>query len=160
MSQIWFRAIGNSLKNLRSGFSLGSSILIENRQFSFSLHALIPSFHDRSILHPRAFMHLRSIKFKFLGLLLLTGCATIVPTADLNKQPLNQAVQVKGKVITIAPMIKQVAYEVQDDRGTIWILTKKQPPTLDSEVAVTGKVKFESIQAEGEEWGERYLEEE
>jgi RecJ-like exonuclease len=91
--------------------------------------------------------------------LFLTSCAAIVPTSDLSKQALDQSVQIKGKVITVAPMINQVAYEVQDDRGTVWILTKKQPPKLDTEISVTGKVKFESIQAEGQEWGDRYLEE-
>lgn len=89
----------------------------------------------------------------------LTSCASTIPSSDLQKQPLNQSVQVKGKVITVAPMINQSAYEIQDDRGTVWILTKKQPPKLDSEVTATGKVKFESIQVEGEELGDRYLEE-
>jgi RecJ-like exonuclease len=98
-------------------------------------------------------------KFKILLLLFLTGCAATIATSDLQNQPLDQSVQVKGKVITVAPMINQSAYEVQDDRGTVWILTKKQPPKLDSEVSATGKLKFESIQVEGEEIADRYLEE-
>ncbi len=98
-------------------------------------------------------------KFKFLLLLFLTSCAATVPIADISQKPLDQSIQVKGKVITVAPMINQSAYELQDDRGTVWILTKKQPPKLDSEVTATGKVKFESIQVEGEELADRYLEE-
>jgi hypothetical protein len=98
-------------------------------------------------------------KFKILLLLVLTGCAATIATSDLQNQPLEQPVQVKGKVITVAPMINQSAYEIQDDRGTVWILTKKQPPKLDSEVSATGKLKFESIQVEGEEIADRYLEE-
>ncbi len=94
-----------------------------------------------------------------LLVLFLTSCAATVPIANFNNQPLGQSVQVKGKVITVAPMINQSAYEIQDDRGTVWILTKKQPPKLDSEVSVTGKVKFESIPVEGEELADRYLEE-
>jgi RecJ-like exonuclease len=106
------------------------------------------------------FLRLARSKIKILLLtLFLTSCAAIVPTAELKNQLLGQSIQVKGKVITVAPMINQAAYEIQDDRGTVWILTKKQPPKLDSEVSVTGKVKFESIPVEGEELADRYLEE-
>ncbi len=96
---------------------------------------------------------------KFLLLIFLTSCAATIPSSDLQNQPLGQSVQIKGKVITVAPMINQAAYEIQDDRGTVWILTKKKPPQLDSETTATGKVKFESIQVEGEELADRYLEE-
>ncbi len=109
---------------------------------------------------PRLTRSLKRSQIKTLLLtLFLTSCAATIPSSDLQNQPLDQSVQVKGKVITVAPMINQSAYELQDDRGTVWILTKKQPPKLDSEVTATGKVKFESIQVEGEELADRYLEE-
>lgn len=108
--------------------------------------------------HPRRPLQRSQTKTLLLALL-LTSCAATIPSSDVRNQPLDQSVQVKGKVITVAPMINQSAYELQDDRGTVWILTKKQPPKLDSEVTATGKVKFESIQVEGEELADRYLEE-
>ena len=92
-----------------------------------------------------------------LGTIALTSCAPTVSTSTIQSQSLDQSVQIKGKVITVAPMIKQVAYEVQDGAGSIWVMSQKQPPKLDSEVNATGKVKFESIQVEGQEIAERYI---
>ena len=92
-----------------------------------------------------------------LGTIALTSCAPTVSTSTIQTQPADQSVQVKGKVITVAPMIKQVAYEVQDSSGSIWVMSQKQPPKLDSEISTTGKVKFESIQVEGQEIAERYI---
>lgn len=92
-----------------------------------------------------------------LGTIALSSCAPTVSTATIQTQPPDQAVQVKGKVITVAPMINQVAYEVQDSSGAIWVISQKQPPKLDSEISIAGKVKFESIQVEGQEIAERYI---
>lgn len=92
-----------------------------------------------------------------LGTIALTSCAPTVSTSNIQSQSPDQSVQIKGKVITIAPMIKQVAYEVQDGEGSIWVMSQKQPPKLDSEISTTGKVKFESIQVEGQEIAERYI---
>lgn len=92
-----------------------------------------------------------------LGTIALSSCAPTVSTSTIQIQPLGKTVEVKGKVITVAPMINQVAYEVQDSVGSIWVISQKQPPKLDSEISVAGKVKFESIQVEGQEIAERYI---
>ena len=92
-----------------------------------------------------------------LGTIALSSCAPMVSTSTIQTQPADQQVQVKGKVITVAPMINQVAYEVQDSGGSIWVMSQKQPPKLDSEISTRGKVKFESIQVEGQEIAERYI---
>ncbi len=92
-----------------------------------------------------------------LGTIALSSCAPTVPTSSIQTQPADQQVQVKGKVITVAPMINQVAYEVQDSGGSIWVMSQKQPPKLYSEISIAGKVKFESIQVEGQEIAERYI---
>ena len=92
-----------------------------------------------------------------LGTIVLSSCAPTVSTSTIQTQPVDQQVQVKGKVITVAPMINQVAYEVQDSDGSIWVISQKQPPRLDTEISTTGKVKFESIQVEGQEIAERYI---
>lgn len=92
-----------------------------------------------------------------LGTIALSSCAPTVSISTIQSQPADQQVQVKGKVITVAPMINQVAYEVQDSGGSIWVMSQKQPPRLDTEISTTGKVKFESIQVEGQEIAERYI---
>ena len=92
-----------------------------------------------------------------LGTIALSSCAPTVSTSTIQTQPPGQTVELKGKVITVAPMINQVAYEVQDSAGSIWVISQKQPPKLDSEISIAGKVKFESIQVEGQEIAERYI---
>lgn len=92
-----------------------------------------------------------------LGTIALSSCAPTVSTSTIQTQLPGQTVQVKGKVITVAPMINQVAYEVQDSAGSIWVMSPKQPPQLNSEVSIVGKVKFESVQVEGQEIAERYI---
>jgi RecJ-like exonuclease len=92
-----------------------------------------------------------------LGTIALSSCVPTVSTSTIQTQPLGQTVEVKGKVITIAPMINQVAYEVKDSAGSIWVMSQKQPPKLDSEISIVGQVKFESIQVEGQEIAERYI---
>lgn len=83
-----------------------------------------------------------------------TEITTITPQAA------EQTVTVRGKVITIAPLINQAAYEVQDAQGnSIWVLTRGKAPQLQSEVNATGKVKFESIAVDGIELAQVHLEE-
>ncbi len=91
---------------------------------------------------------------------ILTSCAPTVEISNLSPQSANQSVQVTGKVVTIAPMINQSAYEIQDKAGnTIWILTKKTPPKVESEVTASGKVKFDSIAPDNLEIAQVYIEE-
>ncbi len=96
----------------------------------------------------------------FMGSLVLTSCAPTVEISSLTPQSIHQSVQVTGKVITIAPMINQSAYELQDKNGnSIWILTRKTPPKIESEVTASGKVKFDSIVEETLELAQIYIEE-
>jgi hypothetical protein len=65
-------------------------------------------------------------------------------------------VVVAGRVVTIAPLIGRVAYEVQDATGTIWVLAP-QAPAANSEVKVHGTLRFESVKIENQETGEVYI---
>jgi hypothetical protein len=95
-----------------------------------------------------------------VGSLVLTSCAPTVEISSLTPQSANQSVQVTGKVITIAPMLNQVAYELEDKNGnSIWILTRKTPPKVESEVTASGTVKFDSIAQDNLEIAQIYIEE-
>lgn len=92
--------------------------------------------------------------------LILASCSPLVEISSLTPQSVNQSVQVTGKVITIAPMVNQAAYELQDKNGhSIWILTRKTPPKVESEVTASGTVKFESIAQDNFELAQVYIEE-
>ncbi|OUC13707.1 MAG: hypothetical protein B0A82_15495 [Alkalinema sp. CACIAM 70d] len=99
--------------------------------------------------------------------LILLGCQSF-PTTPINQiSPVRgtdpkaetESIKISGQVISIAPMLGQVAYEVQDATGQVWVLSRKlPPPQQNSVVTVMGKVKSTSIVINGEELGEIYLE--
>jgi outer membrane lipoprotein-sorting protein len=52
-------------------------------------------------------------------------------------------VTIKGKVTEIMsiPLISQGFYKVEDNTGTIWVVTKSGTPSKGKEVTITGKVE-------------------
>ncbi|MBE9028565.1 hypothetical protein IQ266_02185 [filamentous cyanobacterium LEGE 11480] len=58
-------------------------------------------------------------------------------------------VVVEGKVVAIAPLVKQSVYELQDDSGVIWVLTDSQPPTQKTTIKIHGIIRSSN--------GERYI---
>jgi hypothetical protein len=69
--------------------------------------------------------------------------------ADSHQRSEGTKIVIQGKVTAIAPMIKQVAYEVQDESGVIWVLSNQRPPQRNSQVKVHGVLRSSN--------GERYL---
>jgi RecJ-like exonuclease len=69
--------------------------------------------------------------------------------SDLAPRPEGTAVVVQGKVVAIAPLIKQSLYEVQDASGSVWVLTRNRAPQRHAQVKVHGVVRSSN--------GERYI---
>jgi hypothetical protein len=107
----------------------------------------------------------RRLPLAFLTLTLgvgTTGCNTnpaeifsgLDPTpatkiSDLAPRPEGSAVVVQGKVVAIAPLIRQSLYEVQDVSGSIWVLTNRRAPQRHAQVKVHGLMRSSN--------GERYI---
>ena len=111
---------------------------------------------------PDAMILLRSIALRIAlcsGVLMLTSCAPTAEISTLNPQSVNQSVTVTGTVVTIAPMLNQVVYEMEEKGQSIWVLTRQAPPKLGSTVTVSGKVRFESIAPDNVEIAHLYIEE-
>jgi hypothetical protein len=68
---------------------------------------------------------------------------------SLQAKPDGESVVVEGKVGTIAPLVGQVAFEVQDKTGVVWVLSDSRAPAPNSQVKVHGVLR--TMQ------GERYL---
>lgn len=89
--------------------------------------------------------------FSFILLFMLTasifsGCigqekiSTILQNPDKYE---GKIVTIKGtvtEIITI-PLLSQGIYKVEDNTGTIWVVTKTGTPSKGKEVTVTGKVE-------------------
>ena len=97
------------------------------------------------------------------GLHLPSGIAQIVrPTVaiqDLTPDQNNETVQIKGTVIRGAPLLAGALYEVQDDSGTVWVLSAESSPSASAMVSVVGTVQVEAIAVEGIDISDFYLRE-
>jgi hypothetical protein len=66
-------------------------------------------------------------------------------------------VYLKGKVSDRSPFLQGGAYQLDDRTGKIWIMTANNLPSLGTEIAIEGKVYYQSIPIENREWGELYI---
>lgn len=108
---------------------------------------------------------------KLLLLLLLfglTSCSVVAAQIGIpwtssiaqirSNPPLNWSVYLQGTVSDTASMIDQQMYQLKDDSGEIWVLTKTAVQQGDS-IKVRGTVRRQSISIDNQEQGEIYIEE-
>lgn len=92
----------------------------------------------------------------------LTSLAAPSAVTDIVKlreqQFLNTTIFLKGKVGTRVPLLGGQVYELQDDTGTVWVLTQEKPPNPGDKVVIKGQVRFQSIPLDGKEQGSLYIE--
>jgi hypothetical protein len=72
-----------------------------------------------------------------------TKIAALTPKAEGDR------VVIQGKVVAIAPLVRQSVYEVQDESGVIWVLTHRRPPQRHAQVKIHGVMRSSN--------GERYI---
>ncbi|MEM6714132.1 MAG: hypothetical protein AAF622_03585 [Cyanobacteria bacterium P01_C01_bin.147] len=100
---------------------------------------------------------------KSTGLHLPSGIAQIVrPTIaiqELTAAKNNETVHIKGTVIKQAPLLAGSLYQVQDEDGTVWVLSSESPPAVDVSVNVVGTLQVEAIAVEGIDISDFYLRE-
>ncbi|MER3432776.1 MAG: hypothetical protein C4288_04925 [Leptolyngbya sp. ERB_1_1] len=71
----------------------------------------------------------------------------------------DRVVQVEGKIKAQAPLMGgQRAYEVQDNTGSVWVVTNRAVPTIGSQVTVQGKVRLQKIDLAGQDQSTVYIE--
>ena len=77
----------------------------------------------------------------------------------LTPQTADTTVTIRGRVGKHAPFLNSSAYEVQDDSGSLWVVTTQPAPASGTKVLLKGQVRYQSIPLAGKEVGEVYLEE-
>lgn len=108
-------------------------------------------------------------KLLFLLLLFgLTGCSVMAAQVGIpwtssiaqvrSNPPIGWSVYLQGTVRQVAPMVDQQMYELKDESGDVWVLTKTAVQQGET-VKIRGTVRFESISINGQEQGEVYIEE-
>ncbi len=96
----------------------------------------------------------------FLGLGIASS--NIVSLSELQQLQINEdeSIYIQGKVIKTVPLLESSAYQVQDATDTLWVITQGKPPSMDQNLTIKGKLKYQSIPINQQELGEYYLVEE
>lgn len=75
-----------------------------------------------------------------------------------NQANQGKTVVLKGKVGKQVPLLGGMVYELQDNTGTIWVLSQPPLPKPGEEVVVKGKVRYQSIRINNQDQGSVYIE--
>ncbi|MBD1859014.1 MULTISPECIES: hypothetical protein [Leptolyngbya] len=79
--------------------------------------------------------------------------------ANQVSQKRDRVVQVQGQIKAQAPLMGgQRAYEVQDETGSVWVVSDRTVPATGSRVSVQGRVKFQKIEIGGKDQSSVYIE--
>ena len=95
----------------------------------------------------------------FIGLMSCQGSVSQIKDVQQQKR-VDSKVYLKGKVANQAPFLEGGAYELQDNTGSIWVVTSRPLPNAGEERSIQGRLKYESIPVEGNELGEFFVLEE
>ncbi|MEL6815806.1 MAG: hypothetical protein AAFP03_13480 [Cyanobacteria bacterium J06598_3] len=71
----------------------------------------------------------------------------------------NDSVSVEGRVVQTVGILEGSLYQVQDDTGSLWVLSDRTGPEVDQRVTVAGVVRYEAIVVGEIDAGDVYLEE-
>jgi membrane protein implicated in regulation of membrane protease activity len=84
----------------------------------------------------------RAFLSALLGVLLLSACATSVGrvTADPSRY-LNRDVTISGVVVSSASVLGRGVYRVEDNTGSLWIVSTRGVPREGARVSVKGRIQ-------------------
>lgn len=92
--------------------------------------------------------------------LLLNGCSRLTTVQDVQTHPHRwlSTVQLQGTVGDRVPLIGAEVYELKDETGTIWVLTRDRRLKTGQQVKIEGKIQIEAIEIAGQTTQEVYIE--
>ncbi|MDJ0704277.1 MAG: hypothetical protein QNJ46_13410 [Leptolyngbyaceae cyanobacterium MO_188.B28] len=68
-------------------------------------------------------------------------------------------VYLRGRVKQRIPLLNGWIYQLQDNTGSIWVMTPTPAPKVGEEILIKGLIHYEAIPVAGEDLGEHYIEE-
>jgi hypothetical protein len=69
----------------------------------------------------------------------------------------NKTITINGIVKKIVPLVGSIAYQVEDNTGTIWVVSENKPPEIGAKIVIKGIRQYQSIPIGEEELGEYYV---
>jgi hypothetical protein len=64
---------------------------------------------------------------------------------EIINQRNGKRVYIAGEVIRTVPFLKNGAYQLQDDTGKVWILTKAKLPLKGAIISIQGKISYQEL---------------
>ena len=114
-------------------------------------------------------MSIANLKFKsvlgtlrqacLLGALLgMLGCQpSLMSVEEISPRKVGKTIYLTGKVVHLAPFIDRAAYQIEDATGRVWIVTSQDPPQLNQQISIKGKVEYQSLPFAEQELGDFYV---
>ena len=100
----------------------------------------------------------RQISLGIILLCSLIGCqASLISIQEISAKKVNKTVLLTGKVVHLAPLIDQTAYQIEDATGKIWIVTSQTPPKINQLISIKGKINYQSLPFAKQELGDFYV---
>ena len=94
-----------------------------------------------------------------LGIVLLglAGCRTpLISIEDISSKKIGRTVYLMGKVVHLAPLLDNAAYQLEDTTGKIWVVTTQNPPEFGQQIEIKGKIEYQSLPFADRELGDFY----
>ncbi len=80
-----------------------------------------------------------------------------ISVEQLQEKTEGTVIYLQGIVRNQAPFLDQGAYQLEDTTGKVWVITSHPLPKTGEQIALKGKVVYQSIPIAGQELGEFYL---
>jgi hypothetical protein len=89
----------------------------------------------------------------------LWGCQPAMITIDrVASQKSGKIVYLTGQVTHLAPFLdNKGAYQLQDNRNRIWVVTQNSLPAKNSQITIKGKIEYQSLPFAERDLGEFYV---
>jgi hypothetical protein len=81
----------------------------------------------------------------------------LTPISAIEQKKDGAKVYLQGSVTHKAPFLGSGAYQLEDNSGSVWIVTTAPLPPIGKEALIKGKVQYESLPLADRDWGEFYI---
>ena len=102
-------------------------------------------------------LNLNLVGCDFLASVNLWNKEKPIPITAIANQKNHKPIYIKGKVIKLAPLLGNNAYQVQDDTGNIWVITTAKLPSVGQNIYSKCNIQFKTLSLENQEIDELYL---
>lgn len=89
------------------------------------------------------------------------GLAWLDPVTPIAEVSQNQpsAVYLAGTVERHLPLVGQGLYQLVDETGAIWVLSREAPPPVGTSIVIRATLQYEQILMQGQDIGQHYAQE-